>query len=103
MELFGRGYVIEHCISALNYDRERERERKSFEMYVTDALMAIAENTTHLVGMDGVVDYGKSLQTRWIDMLDDTPIEPQETDDRPCEEIAQDIFARIRGNNNECI
>ena len=98
MELFGRGYVIDHCITALNYDREREIERKSFETYVTDALMAIGENTTHLMGFNGVIDYGKAPRERWIDMIDDsTPIEPQEIDERPCEEITEDIFARIRG------
>lgn len=90
--------MIEHCISALNYDREREKERKSFEMYVTDALMAISENSTHLVGFEGVIDYGKSIHDRWIDIYEDRPIEPQEIDDRPCEEIAEDIWARIRGN-----
>lgn len=95
--------MIEHCISALSYDRKKARELKSFEAYVTDALMLITENTTHVATMGGVVNCGKWLKDRWIDIINDTPIEPQETDDRPCEEIAQDIFARIRGNNNECI
>lgn len=64
--------------------------------YVTDALMIIAENTTHHVGINGAVDLGKTLNTRYAELLE--PSEPvEETDDRPCEEIAQDIFARIRG------
>lgn len=92
LELFGRGYVIEHCISSLKLDREI----KSFKVYVTDALMAIADNTTHLVGSQGVVDYGKTINQRWIDILNPPPEVPE--DNRPSEEIAEDIWQRIRGH-----
>lgn len=95
MELFGRGYVFEHCISTLKLHKEKEQERKTFELYVTDALMCIASNTTHVATIGGIEDYGSSLSTRWIDILEPPKIEPQ--DNRPCEEIASDIFARIRG------
>lgn len=95
LELFGRGYVIEHCIAALKADNEE----KAFKVYVTDALMAIADNTTHLVGAEGVVDYGKKFEKRWADLI--TPQEqPEEKpeDNRPSEEIAADIWERIRGH-----
>ena len=98
MEILGRGYVIEHCISALNFDREREKERKSFEIYVTDALMVIAENTTNHVGLNGLDQVGKKLAYRWYEQYEpQEETEPIEEDTRPCEEIALDIFARIRG------
>lgn len=95
LELFGRGYVIEHCISTL----KSNNELKSFKVYVTDALMAIAENTTHLVGVQGVVDYGRSIKQRWIDLLNPQPVEEEKPEDnRPSEEIASDIWERIRGH-----
>lgn len=85
--------MIEHCISAL----KSNNEKKSLEIYVTDALMAIADNTTHLVGHSGVVDYGRTIKTRWIDLI--TPQEPDPPEDnRPSEEIASDIWERIRGH-----
>ena len=69
-----------------------------YRVYVTDALMAIADNTTHLVGSQGVVDYGKTINKRWIDALTPQPEEkPQPDDDRPSVEIAADIWDRIRG------
>ena len=61
--------------------------------------MAIAENTTHLVGAGGVVDYGRSIKQRWIDVIQTAPAEEEvEQDDRPSEEIASDIWDRIRGH-----
>lgn len=58
--------------------------------------MAIAENTTHLLSSGGVVDYGKTLKDRWADIISPPKEEPV-VDDRPAEEIASDIWARIRG------
>lgn len=85
--------MIEHCISSL----KSNNEEKSFKIYISDALMAIAENTTHLVGNQGVVDYGKTIKTRWIELTDKPPKEEPE-DNRPSEDIAVDIWERIRGH-----
>lgn len=87
--------MIEHCVSSL----KSNNEDKSFKIYLTDALMAIADNTTHLVGAGGVVDYGRTIKTRWIDLIESPPEVPNEPeDDRPSEEIASDIWERIRGH-----
>ena len=59
--------------------------------------MAIAENTTHLLTAQGVVDYGRAIKQRWIDLLSSQPTEEKPEDDRPSEEIASDIWKRIRG------
>lgn len=63
--------------------------------------MAISENATHYLAPNGqMVDYGKSFKKRWIDFIS-KPImkeEKQEEDNRPSEEIAQDIWKRIRGH-----
>ena len=89
----GRGYVIEHCISSLKLNNEE----KAFKIYVTDALMAIANNTTHIVGAQGVVDYGMTITQRWIE-LNSKPSEPEKPEDnRSSEEIAVDMWNRIRG------
>ena len=87
--------MIEHCISALNFNREKEHEARSFKIYVTDALMAIAENTIHHYGFNGIEDIGFNLNSRWLDIIEPPKTVP--VDDRPCEDIAKDIFARIRG------
>ena len=64
---------------------------------MTDALKAIAENTTHFAGLDGIVDYGTSLSMRWIDALEPQKEEPEaEVDDRSCIEQVHDIWERIR-------
>jgi hypothetical protein len=87
--------VIEHCISTLKLNREK----KILEIYVTDALKAIVENTTHLVGRTGVVDYGVKLKERYFELINETE-EPQkvEEDTRDASEVATDIWSRIRGN-----
>lgn len=66
---------------------------------MTDVLQAIAENTTHLVGPGGVVDYGRTMNKRWIDVIS-TISQPDDEpeDNRPSEEIASDIWKRIRGH-----
>lgn len=48
--------MIEHCLAAL----EAAREEKRYRAYVTDALMAIAENTSRFAG-------GRHMTARWAD------------------------------------
>lgn len=63
--------------------------------------MMIADNTTHFVTPKGMEDYGKTFKQRWIDLIapkDNKQEEEQKEDDRPSEEIAEDIWARIRGH-----
>ena len=86
--------MIEYCISAL----KSNNEAKSYKIYVTDALMAIADNTTHFAGMEGMVDYGRTVTKRWIDALNPPPEEEKPEDNRPSTEIASDIWERIRGH-----
>ena len=86
--------MIEHCISALKFSNER----KQYRAYITDALMAIAENTTHIQGHDGVVEYGKTITKRWLEMLEPPKEDDTPEDNRPSEEIARDMWERIRGH-----
>ena len=97
MELYGRSYVVEHCVS----ERLKQDKEKLYRAYVTDALKIIAENTTHYQGAEEMFDYGSTLNARWIDVLEPQKEEP--TDDRSCEEIVDDIWERIRGTGNDSI
>lgn len=85
--------MIEHCISALKLNREE----KSYKIYITDTLMAIAENTTHFLGRNDIIDYGKAMNKRWVEIIEPEVKEPEKIDDRPAKEIAADIWERIRG------
>ena len=87
--------MIEHCIAALRV----QTEEKSWRVYITDALKAIAENTSHyLIPGIGVVDHGTVLTARWTDATKQTEKEEEEPEeDRSCGEIAHDMWQRIRG------
>ena len=69
--------MIEHCISLF----KKEQVEKAYRIYVTDCLQAIAENTTHIVGAGGVVDYGKTMKARWIDIIDQKQENTQSADE----------------------
>lgn len=58
LEVMGRGYVMEYCISSL---RKWEKELE-YRVYITDALKAIAENTAKNVG-------GTFLTKRYVDSV----------------------------------
>ena len=58
MDLYGRPYVIEHCMNAYLQTMEERRYRA----YLTDALMIITENTAKFAG-------GKHLTQRWVDQF----------------------------------
>lgn len=58
-----------------------ERQR-AYQIYLTDALRIIAENTAKYVA-------GNYIQGRYIDV-----IKPQKQDTRSCEEITADIVER---------
>lgn len=91
----GRGYVIEHCMSAL---REQADERL-YRTYITDALKLIAENSQKAaVPGVGVIDVGSVLTKRWAELIDAQKEEKKKPEDnRPAAEIAHDIWKRIRG------
>ena len=107
LELYGRGYVIDHCIAALLRKQKKEAKETLFRMYVTDALKVIAENTSHfLIRGVGAVDYGVTMSKRWVEMElpqpeEKKPTRPNAEDDpRPCWEIATEMWTRIRGEKN---
>lgn len=82
LELVGRSYIIEHCAAEIN----RSHHEKSYQIYVTDTLKAIAENTAR------TVKNGATMTKRWIDVIE--PPKPIKEDNRSCEEIVSGIWAR---------
>lgn len=76
LDLYGRGYVFDHCIAAY----EQEIKERRYRTYVTDALMAMAGNTARFSG-------GSVMGIRWAD--DGKP-----TDTRTGDEIAADFITR---------
>ena len=92
--------MIEHCISFF----QKENREKAYRIYVTDALKAIAENTTHVLTANGMEDYGIRLNHRWIDLVETPKEEPQEKKNEQsnlsCQEIANGIWERAMGGEN---
>lgn len=74
LDLFGSGYAVEHCVSALLKSKENER----CIIYMTDALYYIM----HMMN-------GKEVIPRYYDVL-----HPAKKDERTAEEIADDIIKR---------
>jgi hypothetical protein len=87
LELFGSGYVIDHCVSAF---LEKQR-KKAYQVYVTDALKAIAENSAG-------GSHRSTMTRRWIDL-----VEKQKTKEtRSAEDIISDFKNRLnKGGETE--
>ena len=75
-----KGYII-----ALPEVIKTNSETYTYRDYVTESLRMQGENMY--------------FKESWASMVDTTPPPPQ--DERPCEEIAHDIFSRIRGENRQ--
>lgn len=83
LELFGSGYVIDHCISAFANEQEkikRWEEEKQYRYYLTDCLKLITENTAKFAG-------GSYISNRYEDIIDSKPIIEKTGD-----EIASEII-----------
>lgn len=67
-------------------------ERWTLNVYMTDALQAIAENTAVSAGYCSGGKAGKAMGRRWVDL--DKPAPPEET--RTAEEIIDHIKAKLK-------
>lgn len=86
--------MIEHCISLFS----KKQIDKAYRIYITDCLKAIAENTTHLLGMDGIVDYGSHMQERFADIINfEQKKKIQEFEQKTTKEVVDDIWNRMKG------
>lgn len=74
LNLWGKGYIAEHCRAVL---RRRQEDRR-LKAYLTDALMCLTENTAGPAG-------GRRMAQRWADGLA-----------RPGDMSAPDVAALMR-------
>lgn len=85
LELIGRGYAIEHCVSFFR----RDNERLMFQSYLADAMRMITYNTS---GKGAGV-----IEKRYYDMVQSVRKKgKQKEDTRTQEEIVQRISDKIR-------
>lgn len=82
LEILGSGYVIEHCIAAL----DDLAQKKAFEAYVTDCLKALTVNTA---GQEEK-SYMKSRYSELVN-FDRKPRKQQSA-----EEIKSNIFGKLK-------
>lgn len=70
LELFGKSYVVDHCIAFFREESEKDR----LIYYITDALMYISENTANQHG-------GKAISKRFYDLKNGEPEETRTPDE----------------------
>ena len=71
--------MIDHCIAFFR----RQQEQTALEIYVTDCLKAIAENTAHAFG-------GSTITRRFADIIN-----PPKEEERTAEQIISDFKRKI--------
>ena len=82
LEVLGSGYVIEHCIAAL----DELGKKRTFETYVTDCLKALTENTANS-------ENRKYMTTRYAEMVYKDR-KPQK--EHTAEEVKTNILGKLR-------
>lgn len=75
LEIMGKGYVIEHCISFF----QKENRQKTYQYYVTDLLWGIARKQ------------GLNISERFRDL-----VEPQKVEGNP-KKIISNIINKLGG------
>lgn len=78
LEICGRGYVVEHCVAAFL----KKQKHKLYQVYITDTLKMIAENTSNLAG-------GRSPSMRWLDVA-------EQAEDPEPEKTAEEVIDHIK-------
>lgn len=91
--MFGDSYISEYILEQAKIDAEQ----KSYKVYITDCLQAIAENTTHYLTGNGMGDYGRSMPKRWLDIIEPPPKIIEE--DIDCNEFVADMWNKAKGGN----
>jgi len=86
LDLMGKGYIIQHCVALTS----KQTKEKIFQIYVTDALQAIVDNTARQYG-------GKVMNLRYADLITEQKTEKkQPTED----EIISGLKAKLRKNKH---
>ena len=77
LELFGRGYVIQHCVASFR----KKQVNELFMCYVGEGIKIISENTANFCG-------GSSISVSFYDMLHPVDKKKQKT--------AQEVIDHLR-------
>lgn len=91
-----RSYVIDYCVAAL----KKKREELLYRVYITDCLRAIAENTAHYVGTEGLVKAGMTMQGRYIDIAKENKVtkadKPKKEKTKTADEVVETIKNKLK-------
>lgn len=79
LDLFGRGYVIEHCMSLF----KKRQEEKAYKIYMSDVGYALVNNMGKAFGAEYII------AQRFFEVIEPTKEEKEE-------ETEEQIIARIR-------
>lgn len=82
LKVLGTDYLFQHIETTY----KKEQEQLTYQIYVTNALQAISENTA------GFSSNGKYISTRWWDIL-----HPKPADTRTATDIINHIRAKLAG------
>ena len=94
LELFGSGYVIDHCVSAFSKKKEQElqyEELKTCIYYFADCLKLITENTAKSANSEA-----SYINNSLRDILNPKPV-IQKTGDEIAQEIIQKAGLSVKG------
>lgn len=81
LELFGSGYVIDHCVSTLNMKYRQDL----FRDYMAEGIRATVNNLSHVFG-------GVTMEVSYHDL-----IHPPKKETRTEEEIINHIQEKLKG------
>ena len=82
LEIFGKGYVIEHCVAFFR----RKQEEQAYREYVTDTLQAMAKSIANAYGGD-VPKY------RYAEIIQ--PVNPEVEETRTAHDIISNISTKL--------
>lgn len=74
---------MEHCVAAFL----KKQKDKLYQVYITDTLKMIAENTSNLAG-------GKAPSMRWVDAMNSLE-KPKEEEEKTAEEVIDRIKEKL--------
>lgn len=81
LELFGRGYVIEHCVSTINNTRKEE----IYRTYIAESLRIISSGV------------GREITVKYIDIIESCTPNREAEETRTPEEIIDSIKKKLGG------
>ena len=87
--MLGSGYVIEHCLSAF----QKQKEEEQFKEYIADGVYLVANNFAEHFG-------GRTLTIRYRDLKKKSE---EKKEERTEQEIISSIQEKMKALNNERI